>query len=115
MLCLPSKKSAVVALVEATLNHMADVVTRVSWVELHGLEPLMLFQYCASPFPNSTQFAFPAQFPTVLGHWNRMPIGKSHVAALQICKELVGIGTLLSTGRFSTAREGWGRFFNPFI
>lgn len=92
-----------------------EEIRRVGRVESHRLEPSMLLQHGASPFPNTAQFALTRELVAILGHRNRVPVFESHVCAFEVHeKRRWGWASSFAGGAVEMTIEWWS-FFNTVI
>ena len=90
-------------------------LTCIARIEVHCLEPLILFQQRARPFPDTSHPSMPRQLVAILSHWDRVPILEANVAILEIDEELLGVRMMLAIGNAFTGSAGWRRFFHSIV
>lgn len=86
-----------------------EKVSRVPWVQVHGLEAIVGLQDGAGPFPDTTHGGLAAELGAVVGDGHGVPVFEADVQALEV-GDVEGVGICWSSfgaGRSVKGKVGW--------
>lgn len=92
------------------------ILTAVGGIKAHLLEAIVAFQDRAGPLPDAPHAAVSAKGMTIASDWNWGPVLESHIATLEIDKQLMrtdGIHRAINGASRQTA--SWWCNLNPVI
>ena len=92
-------------------------LTAVRRVELHGLEPVLLLQRRARPFPEATHVSLAGELAAFVGDWHGVPVFESYVRSGEVHEEILWVWTSGSGGAGGAVERvlGWWRFFDAVV
>jgi hypothetical protein len=73
-----------------TPRHFPEL-TAIRRVELHRLEPILLLQRRASPFPKTSHVSLAGELAAVLGDWHGVPVFEPYVRPGEVHEEIVWV------------------------